>query len=357
MDTFLQAVDNNGELLYGDFPEELHHVFLDAPEGFTVKDVFVNGRTLKSKLGVLTNKEAKLFVFTSDPKYVKSSKLFKELIRMSRFTLESIVKVKNKLSLDHNSYVQDLVHNLTSLNTYNIQDLFALIPQHILTQNINKQHDIIKNILVEQPNIAVATLLKLIKYNLAMKVEFSVFEKTIIQNPFLQKQNLSIKQITLSVLQIFIEDFEGLKITVSVDSTTKMLNVDYDTLFVSLYYLLENAVKYSLRGSKFGIIFKEEPTCFSIIFKMISARIEEHEKNKLCTKNFRAASAILLTNEGKGIGMSRILKTLKMNDAEIEIFPRVTDYQKSANGILYEHNEFKIKFPGQQDWFKVNQVE
>lgn len=356
MDTFLLAVDNNGEILYGDLPGELQYLLFSESEQFVLKDVSYDGRTKKSKFCTIKKSDTKLLVFTTDPKYINSSKLFRELVRMSMFTLESIVKVKEKLSFDHNAYVQDLIHNLTSLNSYNIQDLFSLIPQHVLTQNINKQHDVIKGIIIEQPNVAVSTLLNLIKYNLAMKVEFSVFEKTMIQNPFLQKQNLSVRQIILSVLQIFIEDFDRLKITVSVDSCEKMLNVDYDIFFVSLYYLLENAVKYSMRNSKFNVIFKEEKDGFSVIFKMISAKIEDHEKTKLCNKNFRAASAKALTNEGKGIGMHRVLKTLKMNDAEIEIIPRVTEYQKTVNGIVYEHNEFKIKFPGQQDWFKVNNL-
>lgn len=352
--TYQQAFDVNGDIMYGDFPDELNYIFGYDNEGVETKQISLFGKSFKIKLAILKANNTKLFIITSEERYINSSKLFKDLLKMSQFTLQSMVNFKHKLSLDHNAYVQDLVHNLTSLNSYNIQDLFSLIPQRVLTQNINKQHEIIKTILLEQPNVAVSTLLKLIKYNLAMKVEFSVFEKTVLKNPLLQKMQFSIREIILSVLQIFIEDFEERKITVSVGSTTKQLNVDYDTLFVSLYYILENAIKYCVKQSDFKIIFKEEQTGFSIIFKMISARIEDHEKSKLCIKNFRAESAMALTNVGTGIGMHRILKTLKMNNAEIEIFPRVTDYSKVVNGVRFEHNEFKITFIGQQDWFKVN---
>lgn len=348
------AQDNNDETLFNDFPSELNYLLSKKLDNPIALEVSLNGKKAMLKLGYFSNTKGIIYTITTIERYINSSKLFKELIKMSEVTLNSIVVFKRKTSFDQNSYVQDLIHNLTSLNAYNIQSLFALIPQQVLTQNINKQHEVIKDAILNQPNITITTLLKLIKYNFAMKVEFSVFEKTVMQNPVMQKRQLQIRDIILSILQIFIDDFEKMKITVSLGSSEKTLNVDYDTLFVSLYYILENAVKYCAKSTDFKIIFKEEDDCFSVLFKMISVRIEDNEITKLCNKNFRASNAILLTDKGKGIGMNRILKTLKMNDATIEISPRVTDFSKTQNEISFDHNEFKIKFMGQQDWFKTN---
>ena len=177
-----------------------------------------------------------------------------------------------------------------------------------------------------------------------MKVEFSVFEKTIMQNPKVQKLELSIREIILSILQVFIQEFEQRNIIVSIDNNEKRFHIDFEILFVSLFYILENAIKYCCRNSNFKILLKEEQNRFLVIFDMLSLRIEDDEISKICKKKFRAKSAILHTEDGKGIGMSRVLKTLKLNNAEIEIIPRVTNYTKTKNNLVYEHNQFKIIF-------------
>tara|TARA_B100000795_G_C22739146_1_gene414553 strand:- start:84 stop:1136 length:1053 start_codon:yes stop_codon:yes gene_type:complete len=344
MDTFKQINDSLGNIVYGDIPTEIQYLTTEIKDKSIKKEIKLNKKKHKARLGYETNSNGTIYIITTETKYVNSSKLFNELIKMSIISLDTIISFNKKIALNQNEYVQDLIHNLTSLNAYNIQDLDALIPQQNLSKNINTQKNIIKSIIQEKPNITVETLLRLIKYNFAMKVEFSVFEKTVMKNPNVQKIEYSIREIILSILQIFIEDFEAKKIEVSVDSNFTRLFVDYDILFVSLYYIFDNAVKYCSNKTKFKIIFKEDGNDFFVLFDMVSLRIEDFEVGKLCQKKFRAQSAKLLTGEGKGIGMNRVLKTLKLNNAEILIKPRVTEYIKTSGKLNYEHNQFILKF-------------
>lgn len=344
MKTFQLFVDHNNEPLFSNFPLNLQDKNFHTTEKTSIIEVEINGTRKKAKIGNEISQDGKIYILTTEEKYIKSSKLFKDLINTNLIALSSIAHFKKNFSLNQNEYVQGLIHNLTSLNTYNIQDLNSLIPQQVLAQNFTNQHDVIKKIISEQPKVTVDTLLKLIKYNYAMKVEFSVFEKTVMKTPIIQKIESPIRDIVLSIIQIFIDEFEELKIIVSVDSNFKLLFVDYDSLFVSLYYLLENAIKYCSPKSKFKIHFKEEQQYFYIVFDMLSIRIEDDEVTKLCTKNFRSKNAIQLTEKGKGIGMHRILKTLRLNHAELEIRPRISDFTITRQGNLFEHNEFRIKF-------------
>ncbi len=345
MNTYKLIVDINEKVIYGDFPSELKSLISKINCKSIKFDIPFKGRNQNARAGFKKNENGKIYILTTEIKYVKSSKLFSELLKMSVITLNSVVNFNRKLSLNQNEYVQELIHNLTSLNTYNIQDLYSLIPQQILSDNINKQKNVIKSIISEKPNITVDTLLKLIKYNSAMKVEFSVFEKTVMRNPNVQKIEFSIRNVILSILQIFIEDFEKRKIQVTVDACAKRLHIDYDILFVSLYYIFDNALKYCSENSSFKVIFKEKSeNLFLVIFEMLSLRIEDNEINKICQKKFRAESAKLLTDEGKGIGMNRVLKTLKLNNAELEIIPRITTTSKTKNNLVFEHNQFIIKF-------------
>jgi hypothetical protein len=344
MKTFNQFIDKDGKSLLNNFPLEIQHLLNKEISKSEKIEIKLFNKNTKARIGKLQNESGSVIVFSIEERYVNSSNFFYELLNISLISLENIIQFRNNFSLNQNEYVQDLVHNLTSLNTYNVQELESLIPSKILTQNINTQKDVIKNIITEKPIVTASTLLKLIKYNYAMKVEFSVFEKTIMQNPKVQKLELSIKEIILSILQVFIQEFEQRNIIVSIDNNEKRFHVDFEILFVSLFYILENAIKYCCSNSNFKILLKEEHNRFNVIFDMLSLRIEDEEVSKICQKKFRAKSAIELTEDGKGIGMSRVLKTLKLNNAEIEIVPRVTNYTKVKNNLVYEHNQFILKF-------------
>ncbi len=344
MKTFYQIKDVDGKSIINNFPQELQYLLTVDRQKSEKIDIFLKSKSVRAKIGLQRNENGEIITMTTEERYVNSSSLFNELSQMGLLTLDNVIAFRKDISLNQNEYVQDLVHNLTSLNTYNVQELESLISPKVLTKNINTQKETIKNIVIEKPNITANTLLKLIKYNYAMKVEFSVFEKTIMKNPTVQKLEYSVREAILSILQIFIEDFEDKKIIVSVETDEKRIYIDYEILFVSLFYIFENAVKYCCFNSKFKIIFKQEQNKYAVIFDMLSLRIEDHEIPFICQKKFRAKSAILLSSNGQGIGMSRVLKTLKLNNAELEIKPRVSDYSRVKNDFSYDHNQLILKF-------------
>ncbi|PKB17236.1 hypothetical protein [Flavobacterium sp. 5] len=342
MDIFQHIIDyETKDVLASNFPDDvLNLVNIDDSGIITIE---IHGKSKKIRYGSRKNALGILYIFTYEERYVASSKLFRDLLEISEHSMNTMVTFKNTFSLNQNEYVQGLLHNLTSINTYNIQDIFSLVPQQTLAENLNTQHEILKEIIVKQPRITANTLLKLIKSNYAMKIEFSVFEKTVMKNPIVQKSDYSIREIVLSILQIFIDDFEKKGITVTLDSNPKRLFLDYDIFFVSLYYIFENAVKYCLGGSTFKIFLVEEGlNDFIVVFDMISVRIEEEEVTKLTTKNYRSVNAIKLTDKGKGIGMHRVLKTLRLNNAKLEVYPRSSNSSFERDGHVYEHNRIRI---------------
>jgi hypothetical protein len=351
MSTFYYAEAKNGDYLFGNLPEELKHLIASRYSGKDLLEVEINKEKKQARIGKKSNDIGVMYAVTIDPKYIKRYKLFKELLDTSILALKPLYEFRQSINDSESQKTREFIHNLTALNSYSIQQLFALIPQEVLTQNINKQSDTVKDIIASRPNIAVQTLLKLIKFNLATKVEFSVFERTQ-TNTTVQKSSHSIREIILSVLQIFMEDFDEHRIEVALDACEKRLDVDYDSLFVSLFYLFDNAIKYCLKGSKFKIQFREEQGCFSVFFIMISIKILPNEIASLSISGWRSDSAQKLNQNGSGIGMYRIKKTLRLNNAELEVIPRCNSYEKIARGIHYEGNLFKIKFLGQQNWFK-----
>ena len=352
MRTYYYAVRESGEYIFDNFPEDAKYLISGFKEKKDVFSITINGVEKQARMACKNNSYGKIYILTTETKFINRYKFFKQLVELSTVYIKPLVNFQNELIETHNELNEEFIHNVTSLNSYSIQELFSLIPQNTLTENINKQKEKIREILSEKPNITVDTLLNLIKYNLATKVEFSVFERTLKPCAVVQKQTHDIRTVVLSILQIFIDDFEKQNIEVSLSACDKLLSIDYDSLFVSLYYIFDNAVKYCCSNTKFKIFFSEEQDSFDIVIIMISIRIEPEQLKKLSTRGYRSAAARQLNERGHGIGMYRILKTLKLNNAKLIVNPRINDFTKQKKNIRYEANEFRIKFNGQQDWFK-----
>lgn len=357
MSIYYYAIDNDGDWVFDNFPKEAVYLIKDFKDSEKLISAQIDNIPTQFRIGRKISNAGIVYTLCSSEKYIKSSKLFKELVDLSAISLKSIIDFKKDAEKKQNERTEEFTHNVTSLNSYSIQDLFALIPQEKLIGNINKQREFIKELINKKPDNTVSTLLKLIKNTLAMKVEFSVYERTLKPSGGVQKIEQPIRPVILSVLQIFMQDFEINNIEVSLDASevsNKVLNIDNDSLFVSLYYILDNAVKYCCPRTKFKIIFEEEEKCFSILFKMVSLKILLNEVSQLTVRSYRSESARIVNKNGKGIGMYRIQKTLKLNNAELEIIPRYFDFPRQKGNIFYEGNLFKIKFTGQQSWFVTN---
>jgi K+-sensing histidine kinase KdpD len=351
MRTYYYAFDKEEKYLFDNFPEELiQYINNNITSSIKVK-CSIDGKLIDVKIAKKKNEFGTIYIATSEKKFVNREKLFKEFIDFTTIGLKPFVNFQREIEEKYNRINEEFIHNVVSLNSHAIQDLFALLPQQSLSDHIYNQSDYAKLIIKEKPNIAVETLLKLIKYHLASKVEFSVFTRTLKTNVYIQKTKYSIHKVILSVLQIFIADFEKKNITIQLDASDKQLEIEFDSLFVSLFYIFENAIKYCHPRTSFKVIFKEESTFFSICFEMISIKIEKHEIDKITLRGYRSEIAKKMNNEGSGIGMYRIIKTLQLNNCELEIIPKFNTYSQIYKGIQYEGNLFKIKFIGQQNWF------
>lgn len=195
------------------------------------------------------------------------------------------------------------------------------------------------------------TYLRVAKNNMAMKVEFSVFDKLMEPRPSINKEKHEIRKIILNILQIFHQDFQDKNIELHLDSSDVELDVDFETINVCFYYIIENAVKYCAPDSKLKIYLLEENRFFKVSFDMLSLQIQEGEENKLCDYGYCGINSKKSGKNGFGIGLYRAYKTLILNGAKIEIKPRISNTIRAHAGYTYEHNAIDTIFPYEKGWF------
>lgn len=352
MNTFFLIKNETGSVIADTFPPDFSHLKNERREPKESISLRFKGKYQNARIGKKIGKNGEILILTFERRYVKRLKFFREFLDSNFLLIDTIQQINESTLNKHNLQTKELIHNLISINTYNIQNLSSLIPGHLLPKdnNINAQKEVIKKIIQEKPNMTVDTLLDTMKNNLATKVEFSVFNKLLAPHKAVQKMNLDIRKAILSIIQIFLKDFKNKEITISLDACNMQIYGEIESLTVSFFFIIENAIKYCLRGKTLKIRFDNDTDGFCVIFDMISTQILPEEINKICELGYRGKSAEKIGEPGMGIGMNRVLKTLDLNDAILEIVPKVDEYSKINGGVTYEHNVFKVKFLGQKQW-------
>jgi K+-sensing histidine kinase KdpD len=347
---YFKIFDRDNNVVYNSIPPSLGNSLLQKGNN-SLSDIVIDNVKIRYRYGFSKNEKGSIYILTDDKKYVNSKNTFKDFLNLNLLLIDSFYKMKTDIIEKYNNQTKELIHNLITLNGHNIQEVFALVPQQSLTKNINEQLKTIKGKITNDIEGAAKTFLRLAKNNMAMKIEFSVFNKLMENKPFLAKEEHNIRIIILNILQIFYQDFEDKGIKLQLDSSDVDLCLDFETITVCFYYIIENALKYCLPRTTLKIFLLESDGKFCVVFDMISLQIIQGEENQLCDFGFCGANAKKLGKNGSGIGLYRAYKTLILNDATIEIKPRTSlEYQKKHEGYIYEHNVIEIKFPLQKRW-------
>lgn len=325
--------------LYSDFTADCNNCISQCEsESVKIKCPLFND---ERRIGTRSNDNGEVFCCSNSSDYKSSSRLFKSRQESLLLGLKEVGFIKEKLNLE----TQKLIHNLTKTNGHNIQELYAVVPQEILTQNIHEQLEYIQKIIAEEPEEAARAFLRIAKNNAAMKVEFSVINKLMEGESKLRKRRHPVKKVTLNLFHIFFQDFKDNDVYVNVEENSDYLIFDYEIIHVALYHLIHNATKYIRPNSTLNVSFTHDENDFYIVLEMSSLKIEEDEKHQLLEEGFSGGLARKLGKAGKGIGLGTTAKILALNEAELIIESNVTAKNSvKLKGINYEDNIFKIKF-------------
>lgn len=294
--------------------------------------------------GILRNNYSVTFLCCDK---TKTTKLFREKIEALASTqdeLNDIHKtVEEKIRLSEQQKVNRLVHNLASINAHNIQEIYDVVPQDILSSNWRDQLDFLEEEIKQNVQKYAFMLIRLAKNNIHMKSEFSIYRK-LDRNETAQIELKShpIRTVLLNVLHTFFGDFNANSIYVNVDDFFGRVKMDYETIQVALYHFIENATKYAKPNSKIGIKFTVEGENTIMSVHMQSTYIEPQERESIFNEGISGSEAKKLKKNGDGIGMWRIRQMIQLNKGEFNA--EFGDFIDEFNEIQYTENTFNLIF-------------
>ena len=118
-------------------------------------------------------------------------------------------------------------------------------------------------------------------------------------------------------------------------------NIDYNAIKVASYYILDNAIKYSLENTGIQILFEDSDNTLKIVFRMVSPQILKEEQELIFEKGFRGQNAKLLKSSGSGYGLHCARKILSIVQADLSFLSGSSTMFR--NGIEYNtSNEFIV---------------
>lgn len=295
--------------------------------------------------GVMLSKSGTVFGFSNDQGYLRSTKKFRTTLEVILNSIDFVVDAVRTHSESTNANTRRLIHNLTSLNAHNIQEIYSLVPQELLASKSSGHIAEVQRIVSESPRDVALALLAIAKTNLSMKTEFSVFKNLFNSQPSLQRKKHVVHKVLMNVLYLFFPDFTDKDVHVYVTESTLSAWFDYESFHVALYHLIDNASKYVRPHSDVNIVIEDRNEWVVLSFKMRSLKILKNEVPKLFDEGFSGGLAEKTGKSGSGIGTSLIKKVVELNHGtvHVKIYPETSE---TLMGIEYQDNVFEVVLPG-----------
>ncbi|WP_448133771.1 sensor histidine kinase [Stenotrophomonas rhizophila] len=234
-----------------------------------------------------------------------------------------------------------LIHNLKSLTAKTNQEIFYVLQQDRMI-NLNKDAipHVEKEILGNSADAARA-LLEILKHQSAQKAEFFAFEKLSGSADALRIESHSVHGVLMNAFYLFFGDFEEKKVRAHVAHTQQVANFDYDSMHACIYYLVDNAVKYTRRNSSLNVYVSLDAVDqrVDIRFDMESLTIPEEERDRVFEEGYSGARAVTHKINGEGIGLFQAREMARLNGGEIYLLAgKQLDNE-------YSRNAFTISLP------------
>lgn len=237
--------------------------------------------------GLKTTTDGSVFFCTSDEDMLKSKRVFSRTLDLYVEMIGGIAEIQKIAADDAREESRRLVHNLTTLNTHIIQEIYNIVPQDDLAGAPNKQIRLIANAISADPSAAAQAALKILKNAVAARNEMQVVRRfrTTPQLPPQLKPHI-IHKVFKNVLITFFQEALERELYWNLRATSERVLMDYELVSVALYRLFENCVKYCAPTSTVDIAFQSSESRLDVLIEMKSLPILPGKKKKFLKKVF-----------------------------------------------------------------------
>lgn len=298
----------------------------------------------KKRLGIAKTNHGTVYVCSNDSKTTKNFKNELNTLASGIKFFESTKKEIITATIeDEHKRVSRLIHNLKSLNAHIIQEVYSVVPQDLLTANISKTLEKVEDAIKENIRDAAIALLRIAKFNTGVKAEFSVYDKILKNDVQLNPSDVNIRNVLMLVLHMFFTDFADKHVYVDVANYYEKAFMDFESVFVAFYHIIENSTKYVCPNTKIEVDFQLDGDMHKVTFSMRSLYIYPDDEERIFEDGYSGILAKKIGKAGHGLGMYRAKQLLLINNSTIDFIPGSVEYD--SGGVTYADNQIVVRIP------------
>lgn len=285
-----------------------------------------------------------VFLCTADEDMVKSKRVFNRTIDAYAEMIAGLGEIQRQAAEDAREEGRRLVHNLTTLNSHIIQEIYNIVPQDELAGTPNQQISLIARAISASPPAVAQAALRILKNAVAARTEMQVVRRfrTIPQLPP-QLRPHKIHKVIKNVLITFFQESQDRELYWNLRTTGERIMVDYELVSAALYRFFENCVKYCAPGSTVDIAFEAIDNRLDVVMEMSSLPVVPGEEARIFDEGVSGAMAKKYNLSGSGLGLSIVRQLLEVNSATVSVHAGTR--VEVIRGIEYAPNRFTFSFP------------
>ena len=286
------------------------------------------------------------FVFACGQGYGKNTLFVQDLD-----ALTSSLSMLSKTEHEVEQYIKDesvtrirrVLHNIRSINAHSLQEMRALVPDNYLKLHKNKSLGKFEEIISRKIKDTANSFFQISKDLYEIKAEFSVYDKLVKGEVELNRRPYNIRDVIMTVLYPFFEDFSNKNVVVTVEDYYDSIPIDFESVQVAFYHIIENMSKYIQRDTNAIISFKKNNNHQLIEFQMHSLYMGQDEIDMIFTEGYSGINAKKAHLNGDGIGMYRAKKLIELNGGTLSV--NAGPVNIIDNNLEYALNHFIINLP------------
>lgn len=258
----------------------------------------INGR--KVRITRCSDSTYTAMAVSSDPDRLKSKKIMDQEIHAIICAAPSI-----DASTKHaEQRTRRLIHNLKSLTAKTSQEIFYLVKQESMLASPRVVAEYISEEVRNNSLDTAKAIIEILKHQSAQKAEFSAFEKLSGRVGSTKMEVHDVHRVLMNVFYLFFGEFLDKKVKASVEPTRLQAVFDYESIHACIYYLVENAAKYTMRNSAINVTTSDDKNGYiDIRFVMESLAIAPEEQDRVFDETVSGKYAINEGLNGAGIGL------------------------------------------------------
>lgn len=206
-----------------------------------------------------------------------------------------------------------LIHNLRTLTAKTTQEIFYVVKQESMMAHPREAVRYVENEIQDNTADTAKAIIEILKHQQAQKAEFAAFEKLSGKVDTTKMEVHDVHRVLMNLFYLFFGDFSDKKVRANVEPTRLQAFFDYDSIYACLFYLVENAAKYTMRNSAINVTVSPDNQGFiDIRFEMESLAINPEENHTVFLEGVSGKNAHAHNLNGAGIGLflARAMATL-----------------------------------------------